>query len=76
MLIVHEVMGRNCGWLTAATARAYRSLLNVDQFLEAITPKQQFDVHAVYVPEEDIDLDSEAEGFAQLWTPKETSISS
>ena len=24
MLIVHEVMGRNCGWLTAATAKAYR----------------------------------------------------
>ena len=24
MLIVHEVMGRNCGWLTAATARAYK----------------------------------------------------
>ena len=24
MLIIHEVMGRNCGWLTAATARAYR----------------------------------------------------
>src|ERR671932_2079238 len=24
MLIVHEVMGRHCGWLTAATARAYR----------------------------------------------------
>ncbi len=27
MLIVHEVMGRNCGWLTAATARAYRERL-------------------------------------------------
>ena len=25
MLIVHEVMGRNCGWLTAATAQEYRS---------------------------------------------------
>ena len=25
MLIVHEVMGRNCGWLTAATARSYRA---------------------------------------------------
>jgi len=61
MLIVHEVMGRNCGWLTAATARAYRSLLNADRFLEEITSKQQFDVHAVYVPEEDIDLESEAE---------------
>src|SRR5258708_27524291 len=24
MLLVHEVMGRNCGWLTAATARAWR----------------------------------------------------
>ncbi len=61
MLIVHEVMGRNCGWLTAATARAYRSLLNADHFLEAISPRQQFDIHAVYVPEEEIDLDSEAD---------------
>ena len=26
MLIVHEVMGRNCGWLTAATAEAYHQL--------------------------------------------------
>ena len=24
MLIIHEVMGRNCGWLTAATAAEYR----------------------------------------------------
>src|SRR5215471_19066691 len=24
MLIIHEVMGRNCGWLTAATAVEYR----------------------------------------------------
>ena len=27
MLIIHEVMGRNCGWLTAATAAEYRKLL-------------------------------------------------
>ena len=60
MLIVHEVMGRNCGWLTAATARAYRSLLNADHFLESVNPKKQFDVHAVYIPEEEIDLDNEA----------------
>ena len=26
-LLIHEVMGRNCGWLTAATARAYRERL-------------------------------------------------
>ncbi|MBM3853098.1 MAG: pyrophosphate--fructose-6-phosphate 1-phosphotransferase, partial [Verrucomicrobia bacterium] len=27
MLIIHEVMGRNCGWLTAATAREYLQML-------------------------------------------------
>ncbi|MDO8540837.1 MAG: pyrophosphate--fructose-6-phosphate 1-phosphotransferase [Opitutaceae bacterium] len=27
MLIIHEVMGRNCGWLTAATARDYMQRL-------------------------------------------------
>jgi pyrophosphate--fructose-6-phosphate 1-phosphotransferase len=27
-LIIHEVMGRHCGWLTAATAVAYRHRLN------------------------------------------------
>ena len=26
-LIIHEVMGRHCGWLTAATAHEYRNLL-------------------------------------------------
>ena len=33
MLIVHEVMGRNCGYLTAATAAAYRKLLDGKKFL-------------------------------------------
>ncbi|MEC8049952.1 MAG: pyrophosphate--fructose-6-phosphate 1-phosphotransferase [Myxococcota bacterium] len=60
MLIVHEVMGRNCGWLTAATAQAYRSLWGADVFLESVTKSKQFDVHAVYLPEEAIDLDKEA----------------
>ena len=27
-LIIHEVMGRHCGWLTAATALEYRKRLN------------------------------------------------
>jgi pyrophosphate--fructose-6-phosphate 1-phosphotransferase len=33
MLIVHEVMGRNCGWLTAATALEYRNLIDHDDYL-------------------------------------------
>ena len=36
MLIVHEVMGRHCGWLTAATAVSYRGLLAQTQWLEAL----------------------------------------
>src|SRR5574344_1754117 len=61
MLIVHEVMGRNCGWLTAATAIAYRKLLAKMDFLPAfgLTSARQ-DVHAVYVPEAAFDLEGEA----------------
>ena len=36
MLIVHEVMGRHCGWLTAATAAEYRSWLDSRTWLPEI----------------------------------------
>ncbi len=62
MLIVHEVMGRNCGWLTAATAAAYRRWLKEQEWLPEIGLTQQaWDVHGVYVPEADLDLTAEAE---------------
>ena len=62
MLIVHEVMGRNCGWLTAATAQKYREWLGEQQWLPEIgLSKQAWDVHGVYVPEGVIDLAAEAE---------------
>src|SRR5689334_5995763 len=32
MLIVHEVMGRNCGWLTAATAQAHHDWVRSAEF--------------------------------------------
>jgi pyrophosphate--fructose-6-phosphate 1-phosphotransferase len=62
MLIVHEVMGRGCGWLTGATAKAYRDWLDTRTWLPEIgLTREQWDVHAVYVPEMTIDLDAEAE---------------
>jgi pyrophosphate--fructose-6-phosphate 1-phosphotransferase len=62
MLIVHEVMGRNCGWLTAATAKAYRDWLDEQEWNPGIgLDESSWDVHAVYVPEATIDLDAEAE---------------
>lgn len=61
MLIIHEVMGRHCGWLTAATARAYRSWLATQEWaLEIGLDPRRWDVHGVYVPEQEIDLDAEA----------------
>jgi pyrophosphate--fructose-6-phosphate 1-phosphotransferase len=60
-LIVHEVMGRHCGWLTAATAYEYRKLLESRNFLPGLfISKQRWDVHAVYVPEMDIDFQKES----------------
>jgi pyrophosphate--fructose-6-phosphate 1-phosphotransferase len=61
MLIVHEVMGRNCGWLTAATAAAYRKLMDNFNYLPAFgLTRDREDVHAVYVPEMAFDAKAEA----------------
>jgi len=61
MLIVHEVMGRNCGWLTAYTANVYRERLAGMSFLpEFHLTRGQKDVHAVYVPEMKFDMEAEA----------------
>jgi pyrophosphate--fructose-6-phosphate 1-phosphotransferase len=61
MFIVHEVMGRNCGWLTAATAVAYRKLLDTYEFLpEFGADRRRYEVHGVYVPEMAFDIEAEA----------------
>jgi pyrophosphate--fructose-6-phosphate 1-phosphotransferase len=61
MLIVHEVMGRNCGWLTAATAAAYRTWLDSREWLPEIgLSREAWDIHGVYVPEAIFDLEAEA----------------
>jgi len=60
MLIVHEVMGRNCGWLTAATAVAFREWLDTAEFAGFGNDRAGWDVHAVYVPELSFDIEQEA----------------
>jgi pyrophosphate--fructose-6-phosphate 1-phosphotransferase len=65
MLIVHEVMGRHCGWLTAATARAYHAQLLLDDAAGRFAPAlgldpRRFDVHGIYLPELEFDIDAEA----------------
>ena len=61
-LIVHEVMGRNCGWLTAGTAYEYRKTLENMTFLPELNmSKERWDVHAVYIPEIDVDFQKESD---------------
>ena len=60
-LIIHEVMGRNCGWLTAFSAFLYKKKLELKTFLPQLNlDKIKWDIHAIYIPEIDIDLDKES----------------
>ena len=61
-LIIHEVMGRNCGWLTAFTAITYHKMLDrrIKFLPEFGLTRERQDVHAVYVPEAKIDIEAEA----------------
>ncbi len=61
-LIIHEVMGRHCGWLTAATAQHYHESLDSYPWMpEGLIKRERWDVHAVWVPEMEIDIDAEIE---------------
>jgi diphosphate-dependent phosphofructokinase len=61
MLIVHEVMGRNCGWLTAATALAYHQWVQGARFAEWLeNSAARWDVHAVFLPERPFAIAAEA----------------
>lgn len=61
MLIVHEVMGRNCGWLTAATAQEYQARVAKLPVVPGLgLSHEKLGVHGVYVPELTVDIAAEA----------------
>lgn len=60
-LIVHEIMGRNCGYLAAEATRRYRAWLDEQEWLPEIgLAREAWDVHALYLPEMHIDIAAEA----------------
>ena len=60
-LIIHEVMGRNCGWLTAATARAYLDRLRTIEYVDGMLMNAAMKtIDGVYLPEMAFDLEKEA----------------
>ncbi|MDF1751419.1 MAG: pyrophosphate--fructose-6-phosphate 1-phosphotransferase [Verrucomicrobiales bacterium] len=59
-LIIHEVMGRNCGWLTGRAAYDFRKKIEDWSWLpEGLLRQARWDIDAVWVPELEIDLDAE-----------------
>jgi len=73
MLVIHEVMGRNCGWLTAATARAWCERLDSLAFLpEFNLSRRHKDIDAVYVPEMAIDIAAEAKRLKRVMDEKDS----
>lgn len=66
-LIIHEVMGRHCGYLAAATAKAYRDRLDTKRWVPSLNlTRESWEVHAVFLPECKIDIDSEAARLRQV----------
>lgn len=69
MLIIHEVMGRDSGYLTAATARKYRESCAADTFVGSrcfsATSKSR-DVHAVWIPELKFGIAEEGERLRRI----------
>jgi len=61
MLVVHEVMGRNCGWLTAATALRHHQWVKGANFAEWLDNSAiRWDVHGIFLPERSFDIAEEA----------------
>lgn len=62
MLIVHEVMGRHCGWLAAASTKKYRDMLDELEWVPSIgLSKDRWNIDAIYLPELHFDVQEEAD---------------
>ena len=71
-LIIHEVMGRNCGWLTAQTAFEYRNRMKKREFIpELLIDQRRWDVDAVYIPESDFDFQFEVSRLREIMDAKD-----
>ncbi|MGV8938817.1 MAG: pyrophosphate--fructose-6-phosphate 1-phosphotransferase [Allorhizobium sp.] len=66
-LVIHEVMGRHCGWLTAATARAYIERTRNNEYIEGMMMNTALkSIDGIYLPETHFDLAAEAERLKEI----------
>ncbi|MDP2138008.1 MAG: pyrophosphate--fructose-6-phosphate 1-phosphotransferase [Candidatus Didemnitutus sp.] len=67
MLLVHEVMGRHSGWLTAATTRDYLRFVDNGLFVPGLGHhEERWSVHGVYLPEMELDLAAEGDRLRRM----------
>lgn len=67
ILIIHEIMGRHCGWLAAATAAKYHAWIKEQEWLPEIgLDSRAWDVHAVVIPEAALDIEGGARHLRQV----------
>ena len=71
-LLIHEVMGRNCGWLTAKTALEYRDRMRKKSFIpELLIDQERWDIDAIYIPESDFDFQMEVSRLKEIMDEKD-----
>lgn len=72
-LIIYEIMGRNCGWLAAYTAKIYHQSLARRSWLPEINlSRERWDVDAVYIPEMELNLQQEIKRLNKLMDKKDS----
>jgi diphosphate-dependent phosphofructokinase len=66
-LVIHEIMGRHSGWLTAATARAYNQRIQSQNYCEGLMMNRSLkDIDAVYIPELTFNIEAEIERLSKI----------
>ena len=71
-LLIHEVMGRNCGWLTAKTALEYRDRMSKRSFIpELLIDQERWDIDAIYIPESDFNYQTEVSRLKEIMDEKD-----
>ncbi len=70
-LIIHEVMGRNCGWLTAYSAHCYLNMIQDRNYIDGFIFSPDFKgIDGVYLPEMSFNLEVEIERLSKVMEKK------
>ncbi len=71
-IVIHEVMGRDCGWLTARTAQQYMTWSERLPRIPELVEPAAWGVHAVLLPEIGFTVDQVAAQLEPVWLRQES----